>query len=319
MSGTSIGRRRRTFVAAMLMGGVMGSVAMPAVADATRHWRIIDLGVGDNSAASAINDRGHVVGHHGGRAFLWRDDKVTYLPLSDATDINNRDEVVGYQVIGDGTRAFRWHNGVMTDLGALPGSTNTYPQAINDHGEVVGSSWTASGGLRGFRWHSGVMTELAVQSTGSFSLAEDINNAGIIAGQSGDMNAAAAVRWLPGGSIEALIGSAYATAINERGHVIGLHYDDSGGNGFLWHRGQITEIEPVPGTSFIHLNGINNHAQIVGYTGGNAFFWQHGQFTLLPNLVATSGAVDINDRGHVVGHSRGDREGMFERAVLWTR
>ncbi|HEX6076838.1 MAG TPA: hypothetical protein VFZ32_16425 [Micromonosporaceae bacterium] len=122
---------------------------MPVAGNAAPPLRIMDLGAGDNSIASAINQRGHVVGQSHYRAFLWRRGQITDLGTlgggySYATDVNNRDEVVGYSAVADGAiHAFLWRRGVMTDLGVLPGGDNSYANGINDRGEVVGSSATA--------------------------------------------------------------------------------------------------------------------------------------------------------------------------------
>ena len=80
-----------------------------------------------------------------------------------ANAINNRGQVVGQSdVPGDTfTHAFFWQNGVMTDLGTLPGDANSIATDINDQGEVVGVSCDATSTIcRAFLWENGVMTDL---------------------------------------------------------------------------------------------------------------------------------------------------------------
>ena len=104
---------------ALVAGATAANAAVPSASgDAARPWRIVDLGLGDDSSAAAINETGHVVGSSAAGGFLWRRGGVTYLGhlpghvSSWATDINNRDEVVGSSVAADGTsHAFLWRRG----------------------------------------------------------------------------------------------------------------------------------------------------------------------------------------------------------------
>ena len=83
-----------------------------------------------------------------------------------------------------------WSNGIAADLGSLcVGScviSDSYAYAINDHGQVVGESYTAagSGHSRGFLWQNGVMTELPPLAGDTQSAAYRINNDGTIVGYS---------------------------------------------------------------------------------------------------------------------------------------
>jgi probable HAF family extracellular repeat protein len=54
--------------------------------------------------------------------------------------LNDHGTVIGWSETSDGlTRAFRW-DGKMSDLGALPGDTDSFAYAINRHGQIVGTS-----------------------------------------------------------------------------------------------------------------------------------------------------------------------------------
>ncbi|MGB6953594.1 MAG: hypothetical protein WBE15_16755, partial [Candidatus Cybelea sp.] len=71
----------------------------------------------------------------------------------------------------------------MSDLGTLPGDTNSHADAINDKGQIVGDSCSASS-CRGFIWQNGTMTDLNLLVPPNKNLyvvyGADINNAGHI-------------------------------------------------------------------------------------------------------------------------------------------
>ena len=77
------------------------------------------------------------------------------------------------------------HRKVPTPLHSLPASDErsreSYPLAINEHGQIVGASQTRSGHMHAFLWQNGKMTDLS-----------------------------------PVGELES-----YATALNERGQIVG--------------------------------------------------------------------------------------------------
>jgi probable HAF family extracellular repeat protein len=132
-----------------------------------------DLGTlpGDSfSDANAINDRGQVVGESSSgsafRAFTWSNGAMTALPGlggdAFARDINIRGDVAGASHLpGIDFHAVLWHAGVVHDLGTL-GGANSDAGAINDFGQVVGSSDTTTP-LKSdmFVWQRGSLTDVS--------------------------------------------------------------------------------------------------------------------------------------------------------------
>jgi probable HAF family extracellular repeat protein len=167
-----------------------------------------------SSAATAINDRGQVVGISGtcdqavGRftaahAVLWEKGQVTDIgnlggvAWNTPMAINQRGDVVGFaSQPGDDPdnpqlHAFLWtrHDGIQ-DLGALPGDVYSEAHGINERRQVVGISCDAAGNCRAFVWQNGVMTDLnsLVQPgyAATLTTAQDINDRGQITGRAFD-------------------------------------------------------------------------------------------------------------------------------------
>lgn len=182
--------------------------------DRGRHVRELRPLRGDTvSAATAINDRGQVVGISGicdqaaGRysaihAVLWEDGRATSLGTlggvawNTPMALNDRGDVVGFSNVSadDGgdfnAEAFLWtHGGGMRALGVLPGDATSQALGINERRQVVGVSCSEGFvSCRAFLWEHGEMVDLnSLTSNGDERLlyaANDINNAGEITGES---------------------------------------------------------------------------------------------------------------------------------------
>lgn len=103
-------------------------------------------GTGGAGEAHDINSNGLIVGDPSSKAVLWINGEPIFLRTlfggqgqSHAFGINDAGYVVGGADIGTRSRnAFVWYDGVMYDLGRLPGMTSMWPQAINNHNQIVG-------------------------------------------------------------------------------------------------------------------------------------------------------------------------------------
>ena len=167
------------------------------------------------SAATALNDRGQVVGISGicddavGKfsaihAVLWQDGvpidigNIGGNAWNTSMAINHRGDIVGFanvSVTPNGefnAHAFLRKAGEeMQDLGTLPLPGHVFSQAygINADGQVVGRSCDADFNCVAFLWQDGVMTELRTLVpgyTGVLTHAGDIDDTGRIVGQAFD-------------------------------------------------------------------------------------------------------------------------------------
>jgi probable HAF family extracellular repeat protein len=256
-----------------------------------------DLGAlgGDAAFAYGVNDVGQVVGESATlpgptayHACLWQNGTITDLGTlggggSFANGISNAGDVVGGAALANGrTHAFLYRDGVMTDLGAPPGNTDTTAYAINGAGQVVGTAEFDDDPppynyYHALLWQDGTMTDLGTLG-GPSSEAVAINDAGDMVGGS----------QLPGSP------GSYPNV------------------GFLYHHGVLTDLNtllvPGSGWTIVAANGINDAGQIIG-VGIDAARFQHAvlltptrhqppQGQPLPDPVAVQGfAVPLPPRG----------------------
>ena len=224
-----------------------------------------------------VNDAGTVTGHAWpADGWTWTGGTfttiVTGADVAVPADINNAGQVVGrYNPTAFSTRGFSWKANVFTDLGTL-GGENSEAVAVNDAGQIAGTSDTAAGLRRAFRMVAGhKMTDL--------------------------------------GSLFGAAGNSQASGINKNGAVIGTDDDGATNQAFLYdnklrHLGELNDHDVKP-------FGINDAKDVAGWRmdeNGSPRAWLSkagAPLTHLPEFAGqeSSQAFGINVNGDVVGNA----------------
>lgn len=123
------------------------------------HGRVVDLPFWPR----AMNNHGWIVGtgtvdgDEREHALLWRSGVVTDLGMLDPdfpdgyatpVDINDRGEVLGVSNVSKRDHVFLWRRGAMIDLASYGIPIDIAVSALNDRGDIVGTSQPAAGVLR---------------------------------------------------------------------------------------------------------------------------------------------------------------------------
>jgi probable HAF family extracellular repeat protein len=205
----------------------------------------------------------------------------------------------------------------LTDLGTLPGGYESHAFAVNNKGQIAGTSNSSSGYNQAFLYTNGKMIGLGTLG-GLVSLAFGINNKGEVVGQSSTSNNTVNGFLYDGKSLIDLGyfqpgGLSYSSAygINDAGLAVGVMYPNGlqYARGFLyWNRVMFT-LGPLSGANDSNAYGINNKGQIVGESNGSVVLWNTSNLQVpavdLGTLAGTTGSEPfaINDSGQVVGDS----------------
>lgn len=239
--------------------------------------------------------------------FLWRKGHMSALPTvggnnGQASAINNRGEVVGFSETANTDPTcppaptispVLWEKGHAQPLPLVGTDPDGFANGINDEGQAVGYSGSCIAALHAVMWQNGTAFQLQDLGFPRSNIANAINNLGQSVGQvrRADGSARVAALWQPDGTLTVLDQhscqcilsgdlASFATGINNLGQVVGSTID-SGNNwshGFIWQNGVMTDLNTlIPEDSnlvIISASNINERGQISGmatvFTGPHA-------------------------------------------------
>ncbi len=250
-----------------------------------RPTNLGNLGSGEYSSASGINDAGEVAGAANTAIsivpFVWTPtDGLRQVPLlpghncGQAFGINRNGHVVGYSSGPNGRRAFLWtRSGSVRNLGVLPGGNHSSACDINDSDEVVGTSASAAGDRAVLWTKTGDIRDLGTLPGDMSSAASAISNQRAVIGYSKGPRGMRAFLWTQATGMQdlgVLFGgnSSRALGINDKGAVVGSSTSSAGPRAFIWtKKGGMRDLNSVvsstSGLVFAQAHAINNRGQIL--------------------------------------------------------
>ena len=266
------------------------------------RYRLVDLGtLGGPHSYGSVNGDGFQLLNNSGT-------------VASAADLGVPDPNAGffcYVLDCFQQHAFRWRDGVMTDIGALPPNNNSAAGSINARGWITGQSQSAEIdpvlGIPEFcavLWKHGQMTDLGTLDGGTESLGIYVNDSGQVVGFS---------------------------TINSTPDPLGFFGEPT--HTFIWERGVMRDIgtlggqDAFPGTSCSEqprnvVVGMSSLSSTPNPTTGQPtmdyFLWKDGKMTDLGSLGGTMTGFTgcANHRGQVIGESTLPGDSMLH-AFLW--
>jgi len=251
------------------------------------RYRLVDIGTlggpssGNNGESTLMNNQGDVAGF----ADTTAADPFAPFCLTDCFVVH----------------PFEWRNGVLIDLGALPGGGSSETNAINSQQQVVGFSENGVinplNGIPEFAatvWQHGKITNLGTFG-GNFSLASMINDHEQVVG--------CATNDVP-------------DPFTPTGVLYGLLFDPNQLRAFLWQGKKLHDLGTLGGPDACAV-WINENGQITGASFTNSivdpntglptldpFLWDNGKMVDIGTLGGTVGlGFMVNNRGQLIGIS----------------
>lgn len=295
--------------------------AVSVAATISYSYQRVNVGFG---GLTAMNNRGWIVGTGaGGRPYRYRPgigaERLSNNPGYPA-DINDAGTVVGFLRRGEHYKAIvRPAGEAWTDIGTL-GGNESFARAINEAGQVVGSSIMSDGSTHAFLYsEADGMMDLGTLG-GANSSADEINESGQILGHSetaeGELHS---FLYTPG------VGMVDLTELVSESFN-GLSLSDNGViAGFLG--GRFAVYSPTfgirtPGVILDYRWSINDRGWVVGSDPNfRAFLYVYGQGIMDVNSFVSglsttlSQAFDINDRDQILAGGR-NAEGVSGFYIL---
>ena len=280
---------KRSFLplVSMLLGGLIWAVAAQA-AGKHHHYKLVDLGtLGGPHSYGSVNGDGEAILNNSGIV-------ASSADLSSA-DLNAASPLGCFVPDCFQAHAAMWKDGVITDLGALPGNNNSAVGSINARGWATGQSQTSTIDPvlgfpegRGVLWKDGEIIDLGTLETGTASLGIYVNDAGQVIGFSTISTAPDPIGffgfpthtfiWQDGAKLDigtlggddtfpgvscsnpppgTVVGGSSTSVVPNPN--TGLPTVDP----FLWRNGRMVDLGTVGGTNGF-ANCVNNRLQIIG-------------------------------------------------------
>lgn len=242
---------------------------------------------------------------------------ITALPVFGAESINNGGHVVGTYRFADEYHAFLYKDGTLTDLSTL-GGANSDANHINDLGDIVGWSETATESRRAYIYSDGVMRDLGIP----LSHATGINNRRqIVGGANGiafllDENGFKALGTLGGSGSD-------ASAINDAGVIVGQAMTGASGDtvahAFVYSGGEMADLGTLEDGRSSNAFDVNSYSVVVGNSDtpdGRYVGVDFGRMRPLRTLGGDgSYAWAVNDFDVIVGSAQDSNN--VERAAMF--
>lgn len=323
--------RKQARLAALAVFVIGVSLPQAAQADHSKHhhYELIDIGTlgGPQSrvdSAVPLNNQGTVVGSA---------DTPTANPFYGNDGLFSPDPFIQH--------TFRWKDGVLTDMGSLPGGGASESNWLNEVGDAAGyASNGVADPLTGWPeslavlYKDGQVINLGTLG-GNESASTGVNNRDQVVGFAANAvpDPYSLIPW--GTQTRAFVWGketgmqdlgtlggpdALAAQINDRGQIVGSSYTNSIPNEttgiptvdpFLWENGKMIDLGSLGGTNSDLFEGpyMNSRGQVAGESNlpgdvdGHPFLWTRpGPMRDLGTLGGTYGeAHGINDAGEVTG------------------